>query len=84
MDQKRRKTKKLPSYQQLQEREHQLNNEIANLIGQGVTTDLKPQMEALHRYNEMKDATQRVLGYLADIEQKTVSELHSLFDLPLD
>lgn len=86
MDKKRRKTIKSPTvlYQQLQERENWLDKEIENLINQGVSTDLKPQMEALHRYNEIKDAAQLVLGYLADIEQKTIAELHLLFNLPLD
>lgn len=68
----------------LKEREEQLDKEIAELLAQGVTTDLKPQMQALHKYNEMKDLAQMVLGYLADVEQTTVKELHERYNVPLN
>lgn len=56
------------------------------LIGDfsGVTKDLRPEMQALHAYNDVKDVTQMVLGYLSDAECCTVTELHKRYDLPLD
>lgn len=38
-------------------------------------------MKALHQYNEIKDATQEVLGRLAMIEGVTVAEIHRKYDL---
>lgn len=68
----------------LKSKEKELDREIAELLAKGIDADLQPQMQALHRYNEMKDSTQMVLGYLADVEQTTVTELHKRFDLPLN
>lgn len=39
-------------------------------------------MNALHEYNDIKDATQVVLGHLANLRGVTVKELHEKFDLP--
>lgn len=50
----------------------------------GVTEDLKPEMQALHEYNDIKDVTQMILGYLADAENCTVAELHRRYNLPLE
>lgn len=38
-------------------------------------------MKALHRYNYIKDATQIVLGRLADVEGVTVAEMHRKYNL---
>lgn len=71
-------------FQRLREREKELDSQIATLESKGVSLDLTPQMQALHEYNEMKDLTQAVLGYLASGEQKTVAELHERYCLPLE
>lgn len=68
----------------LKEKEAELDLKIAELRKKGVSTDLTPQMQALHDYNEMKDLTQFVLGYLATVEQTTVGELHERYNLPLE
>lgn len=78
------KTGLLERYKKLKQREAELDLEIAGLENKGVTTDLTPQMHALHNYNEMKDLTQFVLGYLASVEQTTVAELHERYSLPLE
>lgn len=74
----------IEEHEKLKTQEKSLDKEIADLKSQGVDSNLKPQMEALHEYNAMKDFTQMVLGYIADIEQTTVSELHKQFNLPTD
>lgn len=38
-------------------------------------------MSALHKYNDIKDATQDVLGRLAVIEGVTVAEIHRKYKL---
>lgn len=38
----------------------------------------------LHEYNEIKDACQDVLGVLANLEQRTIKEMHLLHGLPLN
>lgn len=62
----------------------ELDRQINELKSKGVTTNLKPQMDVLHQYNDMKDLTQIVLGYIADAEHVTVGELHRRFGLPMD
>lgn len=74
----------LERYKDLKRKEAELETAIANLESRGVCTDLTPQMQALYRYNEMKDLTQFVLGYLATVEQTTVGELHKRYELPLE
>ncbi|KAJ8944518.1 hypothetical protein NQ318_011776 [Aromia moschata] len=76
--------KLLARYEKLLKENSQLDKEIADLVSKGVTADLQPQMQALHEYNEMKDLTQLVLGYLADAENVTVSDLHRRYDLPTE
>lgn len=62
----------------------ELDEEINKLENRGVTCDLKPQMTALHEYNEIKDVTQMVLGCLAHLENVTVTELHRRYNLPVE
>lgn len=38
-------------------------------------------MKALHQYNDIKDATQEVLGRLAILEGVTVAEMHRKYNL---
>ncbi|XP_008178487.1 DNA repair protein SWI5 homolog isoform X2 [Acyrthosiphon pisum] len=38
-------------------------------------------MNALHQYNDIKDATQEVLGRLAILEGVTVAEMHRKYNL---
>lgn len=38
-------------------------------------------MEKLHEYNDIKDATQIVIGMLANLQQETVRKLHKDFGL---
>jgi len=58
--------------------------ELANQQTDKETMDkLKKQhIDALHEYNEVKDATQVVLGVLANHEQVTVKQMHQQYNLP--
>lgn len=71
-------------YQALLRENAELDRQIEDFEARGVTTDLQPQMKALHEYNEMKDLTQTVLSYLANAEQTSITELHLRYNLPLD
>ncbi|XP_065219087.1 DNA repair protein SWI5 homolog [Planococcus citri] len=63
----------------LKEEERQLDEKLKQL--QAVTSERKQIMEALHEYNDIKDATQMVLGQLANLHGVTVAELHEKYDL---
>lgn len=41
-------------------------------------------MELTHKYNEIKDAAQTVIGALANIKGVTIKSLHKEFGLPSD
>lgn len=65
--------------------ETELDKDIAALKGKGFKTEeLKGHIDNLHRYNEIKDAAQLVLGRLADIEQVTLKEVHKRYNVPVD
>lgn len=51
------------------QRKHDRNQEIIKL---------------LHEYNNIKDATQIVLGALANLEGVTIKQMHLKYGLPLD
>ncbi|KAJ3653456.1 hypothetical protein Zmor_012706 [Zophobas morio] len=71
-------------YESLLHENAELSKQIEALKSEGATTDLQPQIAALHRYNEMKDLTQAVIGYLANAEQVSVAELHVRYNLPTE
>lgn len=39
------------------------------------------QVQLLHKYNDVKDATQVVINHIANIEGTSISEIHKRFDL---
>lgn len=41
-------------------------------------------MDLLHRYNEIKDGTQIIIGALANIDNITIKSVHEKFNLPMD
>ncbi|KAL1514162.1 hypothetical protein ABEB36_003467 [Hypothenemus hampei] len=61
-----------------------LTREINDLLEQGVSEDLRPEMQALHEYNDIKDTTQMVLGRLAQAQGCTVTELHKKYNLAFE
>ncbi|KAK9729709.1 Swi5 [Popillia japonica] len=68
----------------LLEKEKSLNIEIAKLGKKNLDCNLDAEMQALHTYNDVKDLTQVVLGYVADAEHCTITELHQRYCLPTD
>lgn len=60
----------------LKEEEQQLDEKLYQLV-----TERKRVMDALHEYNDIKDATQVVLGRLAELRGLTVAKIHEKFDL---
>ncbi|KAH8357609.1 hypothetical protein KR200_004400 [Drosophila serrata] len=47
-------------------------------------SEKKKTIELLHEYNDLKDATQLVLGALATIKSVPIRSLYSTYNLPLD
>ncbi|KAK3912930.1 DNA repair protein SWI5-like protein [Frankliniella fusca] len=73
----------LEEYKFLAKKNALLDHEISALSANpAFTTDsVANVMSLLHEFNEIKDATQVVLGKLASIEGKTLKELHEQFGL---
>lgn len=80
--------------QQLETPEEQLSNllkqeidldkDIKTLKESGYKVEeLQVHIDNLHRYNEVKDAAQLVLGRLAEIEQETLKEMHKKYNVPV-
>ncbi|XP_034238455.1 DNA repair protein SWI5 homolog [Thrips palmi] len=69
----------LSEFEALRKKEASLDDDISNLIG--IETDVKTVMSLLHKYNEIKDATQIVLGRLASLEGQTLKQVHERFGL---
>lgn len=61
------------------EKEKLLDAEIAKLQEAVKIRDVV--MNKLHEYNDIKDATQIVIGQLANLQQVTVRKLHEDFGL---
>lgn len=67
----------------LREREAQLDREIAELQTESLSIEeLDRQIDLLHRYNDIKDVAQIVMGRLAEIENVTVKSLHVKYGAP--
>ena len=72
------------SLDDLRKRETELDEEIGKLQAEGlVVEELDHQIDRLHRYNDIKDAAQIVMGRLAELTGVTVKSLHLKYDLPL-
>lgn len=69
---------------QFYEQEAELDKEITSLKNSGYKTEeLQSHIEALHRYNETKDAAQLVMGRLAELEGVTIKEIHEKYGVPV-
>lgn len=66
----------------LKKQELELDNEITSLEELGLKTEeLQVHIKNLHRYNEIKDAAQLVMGRLAELEGVTVKEMHEKYEI---
>lgn len=69
----------------LKHKEEEIDKEINLLKEQGVPIDdTNAEIEALHKYNEMKDLTQNIIGFVASMECTTLSNVHKRYNLPLE
>lgn len=72
------------SLDDLLQREKQLDREIAELQSESLSVEeLNRQIHLLHRYNDIKDIAQIVMGRLAELENVTVKSLHEKYGAPL-
>lgn len=78
------KAELIKKLEKLTEEEADIDKEIASLREEGITTDTSAEVQALHKYNEMKDLTQHIIGILATIKCTTTADIHKRFNLPLD
>nr|CAD7263367.1 unnamed protein product [Timema shepardi] len=69
-------------FELLKKQENKLDKDLENVVKHiELMSSPETLMVQLHVYNEVKDATQVVLGRLAKLENVTVGELHKQFDL---
>lgn len=71
-------------YRELLKVEKRLDSELERLNEARRKTSATDTMEQLHRYNDVKDATQIVIGAIARANGVTVASLHEKYDLPVD
>ena len=72
-----------PSLDDLLQKETQLDREIAQLVSENLSVEeLDHQIDLLHRYNDIKDVAQIVMGRLAELENVTVKSLHQKYGAP--
>lgn len=72
------------SVEDLHKKESELDQEIVQLQQEGLSIEeLDHQIDLLHRYNDIKDIAQIVMGRLAELEGVTVKTLHQKYNLPL-
>lgn len=74
----------LEKREKLNKRKVDLDRKIDALRAGRFDENLKQKMQALHTYNDVKDLTQSVIGFLAEIEQTTVTQIHKELELPLN
>lgn len=60
------------------------NDDGASVKLDGLHEYKQRRMDLLHKYNDVKDATQVIIGALATAEQKTIAEVHAELNLPMD
>lgn len=69
---------------QLHKQEAELDEEITSLKNSGYKTEeLQRHIEDLHRYSEIKDAAQLVMGRLAELEGVTIKDMHEKYGVPV-
>ncbi|XP_074114681.1 DNA repair protein SWI5 homolog [Cotesia typhae] len=70
-------------YERLKKAEEELEQEL-NKLKQELEAgpSMKETIDDLHEYNDIKDATQVVLGAMATMNGVTIASLHQEYDLP--
>lgn len=72
-------------YNRLLATEKELDDELAKLKAElDAGPSIKETMNDLHEYNDIKDATQVVLGAMATMHGVTIASLHQDYDVPLN
>lgn len=72
-------------YFKLIEHEKILDQELTNLkIEETEFRSIQETMDLLHKYNEIKDVTQMVLGAIAVLNKTTIKNLYDKYDLSLE
>ena len=69
---------------QLKKENEQILNDLGLSSRQQAEAEMKQHMERLHEYNKVKDATQALIGRLAEMRSTTCKELYAEFGLDLD
>lgn len=68
----------------LQAEVEQVKHQLTPLLAVYSEEDVQSYIDALHEYNEVKDAAQTLLGKYAELEQTTVAQAHEKFGLGVE
>ena len=68
----------------LQAEVDEVRHRLAPLLAVYSEEDVQRYIDALHEYNEVKDAAQTLLGKYAELEQTTVAQAHEKFGLGVE
>lgn len=75
----------LAQIQTLKQEDQNLDEELEEMNKKGVKiTDSVLIMNALHEFNEMRDALVNVFEFLGNITQCTSADLHKKYNVPLE
>lgn len=78
-------SEEVKEYNDLLRREIELKEELEKLKGKVAKANSSDEiMKLLHDYNDIKDATQIILGCIARLNGVTVTSLHEEYNLPLN
>eukprot|EP01132_Coremiostelium_polycephalum_P000547 gene547-691_t len=71
---------------ELQKIEQQINNELEpyQMELKKMKDETNKNLDKVHKYNELKDSTQTLIGRLADYEGLTITQMYKKFDIQLD
>lgn len=72
------------SIAKLQAEVEQVKQQLSPLLAVYTEDDVQRYIDALHEYNEIKDAAQTLLGKYAELQQITVAQAHEKFGLGVE
>ena len=75
---------KLSDLKKLRNKNVEIKKKLSELENERSSEENQELIQLFHRYNEIKDWTQMVIGKIANKEQTTVKELFKEYDLNID
>lgn len=71
-------------FTELKKESEKLEKDLKGFAKTSVEESKREMRKMLHEYNEVKDATQIIIGVLANMENITIKQVHQMFNLPTE